>query len=178
MNPEILAQMDPKTRAMLEALMRQQQQGQQAEVGAAEAMGPDGMQRLTALGTLPDRMAMGRESFGQESAGLQNDIASGQELQARRFGNSGSAAGNALGGIGDVVNSLRGGFQEQGARSGLAEALKRHQASQGGMLDQQDKTRGEYAAARLAALKSLMGGQREPGALSVDIGTPTVLRRG
>lgn len=175
---------DPRIAAILRQLMSQAQgqpgpqDAMQMELDAANAMGPEGMKQHIGLGTMQDRMGLGKEVYGQEADGYEGDMAQAQKLQAQRFGNSGSASGNILGGMGDVINSFRGGMLENGARSGRADALARYQKGQGGMLDSQDQARGGFASARLEAMRKFLGGQRPGGEVSLEIGTPTVVRRG
>ena len=158
--------MDPQTMALLNAMMQMQQRnqnsGMQQEVDAADALGPDGQAQLAALGSMPDRMALGRDVYGQQADQYAGDMAEAQKLQAQRFGNSGSAIGNVLGGLGDIASTIRGGLLEKRTREGQANALKSYQDAQGGLLDTQDNTRTRFGNARLEAMRRLLGNS-QPG---------------
>lgn len=134
------------------------QDAMKLELGMADKLGPEGMKQQVGLGSMPDRMAMNRDVMGMEGQGLQDQMSRAQALQSQRFGNSGSATGNALGGIGDVLNSLRGGIMEQRAHGGMDELMKRYRGEQGGMFDKQDAGRGALMNARFGAMRDLFGG--------------------
>lgn len=160
--------MNPETMALLQAILERQQnqqgQGMQMELDAADAMGPDGVRRLAGLGTMPDRMALGKDVYGQEAGMSQGDMERGAQLQDKRFGNSGSALGNVFGGVGDIFNTIRGGIMENRGRAGMADALKRYREGNSGMLDTQDQTRGDFGQARMDAIRKLLQGQQQPQA--------------
>jgi hypothetical protein len=161
-----LSGMDPQTAALLQA-MRAMTQGpspqdaMQMEVSAADQLGPEGLKQQMALGSILDRMGLGRDVFGAQNDAYANQLAQGQKLQAQRFGNSGSAAGNLLGGLGDVFNTIRGGMMENKARAGMEDALGKYQQGQGGMLDRQDTGRGAYMNAKLEAMRRLLAAQQQ-----------------
>lgn len=163
--------MDPEMQALMKQFLAQAMQqrgpspqdGMQMRVDAAGSLGPEGFAEHIASNTFGKRAALGRDMYGQEADAAAGDLAQAQKLQAQRFGNSGSATGNVLGGLGDVLNSLRGGIMENRARGERSAALDRLQKGQTGFLDREDATNSAYAQAQLEAMKKYLAQQQAQG---------------
>lgn len=156
---------DPMVQAILRKLMSQQQPGPydalEMEAGAADAMGPEGMAQLYGSNTLGKRSALGKDVYGQEAGMHQGDLAQAQKLQGQRFGNSGSATGNVLGGLGDVLNSVRGGMMERDARAGMKDSLGRYQQGQEGFLGKEDAINARFGGAHEQAIKNFLAKRQQ-----------------
>jgi hypothetical protein len=149
---------DPVIEALLARAMQQDdgRAGLEQELLALEAMGPDGLKKLTAMGTMDQRGQLARQGTADQMGLLNQQMEQAQALATPKNRNWGTVGGNIASGLGDIAGALAGGRRMANLQGQQADLLKQGTAAQTGILDQQDAGRLASGNARYEAMRRFM----------------------
>jgi hypothetical protein len=128
----------------------------QQEVGAYDALGPEGFRRHSNMGTLDERGALAQRQNQGELGMLQGQLEQAQQLSQPVGKNYGTVAGNIAGGVGDIIKQLGGGIRTHQLQGQQADMMKAGMGAQAGILDQKDQGRFDSGAAEMEAKRKLI----------------------
>lgn len=162
--PELMA-------ALVQAMQKDDGMGAlKQELGAYDAMGPQGFKQMTGMGTLDQRGHLARQSAVDQSQALEQQLAQAQALARPKQEQHSSLGGTIGSGIGNIFGSVLGGIKSHRLQEQQQGVLAQGAATQAGLLDQQDAGRLSAGNGRYEALrKYLMAKQMQPqGAAQSD----------
>lgn len=162
-------QVPPEFIEMLkQAWMQQQMGGQEQELAAYRALGPEGFRAHSNLGTNDERGALAAAESRANQDMVTRQLAQAQELGQPQGKNYGTVAGNIAGGLGDIARQVGGGIRTHQLQGQQAELMKRGQADQLALLKQKDDVRAASGTAQMEAFQKLRDAYvaRQQGAMT------------
>jgi hypothetical protein len=164
-------QMSPEFYEILKhALFAQGRGGMEQERAAYDQMGPEGFKQHSNMGTLDERGALASQESQAQQQMVMQQLDQMQKASAPRNHNYGTAAGNILGGVGDIARQIGGAYASNNLMSKQADLAKQNQAAQLAILDKKDAGRLASGTAQMEAIKKLQEAIQRQGGMGQQPG--------
>jgi hypothetical protein len=143
-------------------MMSQQMGGMEQELAAYQALGPEGFQAHSNLGTNDERAALAAAESRANQDMVAKQLAAAEQFgqpSGRRYSTAGGAIG---GGISDILKQVGGGIRTHQLQGQQSDLMKQGQAAQTGLLDAKDEARAASGKAQMEAIVQALAKRQQP----------------